>query len=572
MTELGLASNDSNINPPVVRTGGQLLAECLVANGATYGFGVPGESYLAVLDALYDLQDQFDLMVTRNEGGASYMAAAYGALTGEPGLCFTTRGPGATNASVGVHSARQNSAPMILFVGQVGRGMLGREAFQEIDYQAFYGSIAKWVVQIEDASRIPEIIARAFTTAVSGRAGPVVIALPEDVLTETTEASPCAARFPSLPVADGDTLTEIREMLAGSRQPLIITGGRDWPSASREAVQQFAESSGIPLLTAFRFNDLVDNHSPVYAGSAGVGMHAELQSLIRDSDVVLALGVRFGEISTLGYTLFSVPEAKQKIIHVHVSTDEIGKVYVPTLAVHASPGAVARQLADAGALEGDRSRWCERARKQFTDSLKCPAQPGDVDMGVVCAHLRDVLPDDVIITNGAGNFTAWPNRFLTYGPNARLLAPQNGTMGFGLPAAIAAKKVMPERTVVCFAGDGDFQMNCQELGSAMQYDALPVVLIINNGSYGTIRMHQESHYPDRTSATDIVNPDYLALGKAYGMHTEVVDRTDQFAAAFERACSSDTGALLDIQINIESLTPGRSLTEIRNAAVARIRS
>ncbi len=572
MTDHAIASNDSNINPPEIRTGGQILAECLVANGAKYGFGVPGESYLAVLDALYDLQHRFELMVTRNEGGAAYMAAAYGALTGEPGLCFTTRGPGATNASVGVHSAQQNSAPMILFVGQVGRSMLGREAFQEIDYQAFYGSIAKWVVQIEDASRIPELISRAFTTAMSGRAGPVVVALPEDVLTETTDAPPCSANYPSLPTVDDQTLVAIRDRLGRAKRPLIFMGGRDWSAQAQQDLQQFAESSGIPVVTAFRFNDLFDNHSSVYAGSAGVGMHAELQALIHDADVVLALGVRFGEISTLGYTLFNVPEAAQQIIHVHVSTDEIGKVYVPALAVHAAPSAVVAQLNNADSIEGDRAPWLERARKQFTDSLNCPRQPGDVDMGVISAHLREVLPDDAIITNGAGNFTAWPNRFLTYGPDARLLAPQNGTMGFGLPAAIAAKKVMPDRTVVCFAGDGDFQMNCQELGSAMQYDALPIVLIVNNGSYGTIRMHQESHYPDRTSATDIVNPDYVALGKAYGMHAEVVAQTDEFAAAFERAVKSETGAIIDIRINLESLTPGRSLTEIRNAAVARNRS
>jgi len=537
---------DSNDSSSI--SGGQLLAECLVLNNAQLGFGVPGESYLAVLDALVDIQEHFELMVTRNEGGAAYMAAAYGALTGKPGLCFVTRGPGATNAAVGVHSAAQNSAPMILFVGQVGRSMSGREAFQEIDYQAFYGSVAKWVVQIEEAARIPELISRAFTTATTGRAGPVVVALPEDVLTEMTTARACVACKPELPQANQHSVSQMQ-------------------GEALEALHSFIESSNIPVVTSFRFNDLFDNHSPCYAGNAGVGMHAQLQQLITDADVVLALGVRFGEISTLGYTLFTPPVAKQKIIHVHVSDAELGKVYVPELAVHASPGEVARQLNEQS-INGGWHDWCQAARQQFLDSLNCPVQPGDVDMGVISAHLREVLPDDVIVTNGAGNFTAWPNRFLTYGRSARLLASQNGTMGFGLPAAIAAKKVLPSRTVVCFAGDGDFQMNCQELGSAMQYDARPIVLIVNNDSYGTIRMHQEANYPERLSATDIVNPDYVTLGKAYGMHAEVITKTSEFAAAFERACNSATGALLDIRINLEALTPARSLSDIRNTALA----
>ncbi len=549
------------------RSGGELLAQCLLMNNASHGFGVPGESYLAVLDALYDVQDGFDLMVCRNEGGAAYMAAGYGALTGKPGLCFVTRGPGATNAAVGVHSAAQNSTPMILFVGQVGRNMLGREAFQEIDYQAFYGSIAKWVVQIEDASRIPELIARAFTVAQSGRPGPVVVALPEDVLTERTTMPACAANLPHAPIAAEHTLESITTILNQAKQPVILAGGRDWNAAGLEALHTFAETNDLPVVTGFRYNDLFDNHSECYSGNAGVGMSTSLQSVIREADVVLALGVRFGEITTMGYTLFSTPVAQQRIIHVHVSEQELGKVYVPEVAVHAAPGELVQQLLERPLAVQWRD-WRAAARKQFVDDLQCPAQPGAVDMGVISAHLREVLPPDVIVTNGAGNFTAWPNRYLTYGRNARLLAPQNGTMGFGVPAAIAAKKVMPEATVVCFAGDGDFQMNCQELGSAMQYDALPIVLLVNNGSYGTIRMHQEMHYPDRPSATEIINPDYMALAQAYGMHAEVVESTDAFAAAFERAQASATGAILDIRISLEALTPGRSLSEIRDSAVA----
>ena len=549
------------------RSGGELLAQCLLMNNASQGFGVPGESYLAVLDALYDVQDGFDLMVCRNEGGAAYMAAAYGALTGKPGLCFVTRGPGATNASVGVHSAAQNSTPMILFVGQVGRGMLGREAFQEIDYSAYFGSIAKWVVQIEDASRIPELISRAFTVAQSGRPGPVVVALPEDVLTERTSMLPCGANLPHAPVASDATLENITEILNEAKKPVLLAGGRDWLASGLEALHTFAETNDLPVVTGFRYNDLFDNHSDCYCGNAGVGMPASLQSVIRDADVVLALGVRFGEITTLQYSLFTPPVAKQRIIHVHLSEQELGKVYVPELAVHAAPGQLVQQLLERPLAVQWRD-WRDSARKAFLEELNCPAQPGPVDMGEISAHLREVLPEDVIVTNGAGNFTAWPNRYLTYGRNARLLAPQNGTMGYGVPAAIAAKKVLPDATVVCFAGDGDFQMNCQELGSAMQYKALPIILLVNNGSYGTIRMHQEMHYPDRLSATEIVNPDYVALAEAYGMHAEVVESTGDFAAAFERARASATGAVLDIRISLEALTPGRSLSQIRDSAVA----
>ena len=332
------------MNKPLERSGGELLAQCLLMNNASHGFGVPGESYLAVLDALYDVQDGFDLMVCRNEGGAAYMAAGYGALTGKPGLCFVTRGPGATNAAVGVHSAAQNSTPMILFVGQVGRGMLGREAFQEIDYSAFYGSIAKWVVQIEDASRIPELISRAFTVAQSGRPGPVVVALPEDVLTERTDMSPCGANLPHAPIAADSTLESITSILNQAKKPVLLAGGRDWKASGLEALHTFAETNDLPVVTGFRYNDLFDNHSDCYCGNAGVGMPASLQSVIRDADVVLALGVRFGEITTLQYSLFTPPVASQRIIHVHVSEQELGKIYVPELAVHAAPGKIVQQL------------------------------------------------------------------------------------------------------------------------------------------------------------------------------------------------------------------------------------
>lgn len=550
-----------------MRTGGELLAECLMKNGARHGFGVPGESYLAVLDALHDYQDEFDLVIARNEGGAAFMAASFGALTGQPGLCFVTRGPGATNASIGVHTAMQNSAPMILFVGQVGTGVTGREAFQEIDYQAYFGSVAKWVVQIDQADRIPEIMSRAFSTAVSGRPGPVVVALPEDMLTATTTSKACVATKPSTPAPSAQTLSDITAMLSGAKQPLLLIGGREWQEPGLEALQEFASTNQLPVVTAFRFNDLYDNHDPCYVGDAGVGMDPELQQLIRDADVVLAAGIRLGEMTTLDYSLFDVPVATQKIIHINVSDRELGKVYAPELAVHASSNEVFSSLRDTR-LDGNWQEWTAGARRQYEARLDCPSQPGPVDMAAVVAHLREVLPDDVIVTNGAGNFTAWPGKYLQYGKSARLIAPQSGAMGFGLPAAIAAKRVHPGRAVVCFAGDGDFQMNCQELGCALQYDARPIVLLVNNGSYGTIRMHQEKHYPARLSGTEIVNPDFCQLGSSYGMHAERIEATADFPAAFERAMASKTGAVLELVVSIEALTPGSTLTEIREAAIA----
>ena len=555
------------------KAGGQVLAECLLANQAKHGFGVPGESYLAVLDALYDIQSEFDLMICRNEGGAAYMAAAYGALTGEPGICFVTRGPGATNASIGIHTAMQNSAPMILFIGQVATDQVGREAFQEIDYRAYFGSVAKWAVQIDDADRIPEIVARAFSTARSGRPGPVVIALPEDMLTQQTTVKACAAT-PVLPPSVSDaTVDNVLELLAGAEKPLLLVGGRDWTEQGIEALHAVAESNQLPVSSVFRFNDLFDNHSECYVGDAGVGMHAEQQQMIKDADVVLAAGIRFGEMTTGAYTLFDVPITTQKIIHVHPSDRELGKIYQPTLAVQASAGELFislndRQQQGTGLEAGAWQQRTVELRKQFLARLSCPVQPGPVDMAAVTAHLREVLPADVIVTNGAGNFTAWPNRYLLYGKQAHMLAPQSGAMGFGLPAAIAAKKVHPERVVVCFAGDGDFQMNCQELGAALQSNAMPIVLLINNSSYGTIRMHQEKFYPDRLSGTEIVNPDFVRLGESYGMHSERVESTADFADAMQRAMASNKGALLELVVSIEALTPSSTLSQIRDAAVA----
>jgi acetolactate synthase I/II/III large subunit len=549
-----------------MRNGGQLLVECLVALGATKAFGVPGESFLAVLDALHDTKGRLDFILCRNEGGAGFMASAWGKLTGSPGICMVTRGPGASNASIGVHTAMQDSSPMLLFIGQVGADMRGREAFQEVDYPAMFGTVAKWAVEIDQVDRIPEVISRAWITATTGRPGPVVIALPEDMLTAMTDVAPLSgpARVAE-PAPDAATLSDALALLSKAKRPLILTGGTNWTTQGRADLQSFAEASGIPVVAVFRYQDQFDNHSPVFAGEAGVGMAAHVKALIRGADVILAINIRFGEMTTDAYTLLSLPVAKQQIIHVHPSDREIGKVYQPALGIHAGPNAFSAMLKS---VTGNWSQWRANAREAYEASFEAPAQPSPVDMVAVMQHLRSILPDDVILTNGAGNFTVWPNKFFKFGKKARLLAPQSGAMGYGVPAAIAAKIAYPQRTVVSFAGDGDFQMNCQELATALQAGAQPVILIVNNGIYGTIRAHQERNYPARVSGTTMVNPDFSALAKAYGFYAERVESTADFEAAFARALASKTGAVLDLNISADAITPRQTLTQMRAAALA----
>ena len=549
-----------------MRNGGRLLVECLQNLGAKHSFGVPGESYLAVLDALYDTKGALDFTLCRNEGGAGFMAVAYGKLTGTPGICFVTRGPGATNASIGVHTAMQDSAPMILFVGQVGVGMKGREAFQEVDYRAVFGTVAKWATEIDDVDRIPEVLGRAWTMAVSGRPGPVVVALPEDMLTDVTSVPALAGPVTVQEAAPAEeTVTQVLGALRQAKRPLIMMGGGGWTREGSEALQAFAEGSDLPVIATFRYQDWFDNHSKSYVGDAGVGMTPATRKLIRDADVILAINTRFGENTTDGYTLLKVPVPDQRLIHVHISDLELGKVYQPDLAVHAGPNAFARALAD-HKISGAWAEWRAEARAGFEAAFDLPDLPSPVDMGQVMTFLRDHLPDDAVLTNGAGNFTIWPNKFFKFGPDQRLLAPQSGAMGYGLPAAVAAKVACPERVVICFAGDGDFQMNCQELGTAMQAGAQPIVLILNNGISGTIRMHQERNYPERVSGTTLENPDFVMLAKSYGYHAERVEKTADFAAAFERAMASGTGAVLELNISPEALTPRQTLSEMRDIA------
>ena len=555
------------VTKPGSRTGGQLLMDSLVGLGATRGFGVPGESYLAVLDAMVDHANVFDLVLCRQEGGAAYMAAAWGKLTGNPGLCFVTRGPGATNATVGVHTAMQDSLPMILFVGQVGSDVKGREAFQEVDYSAFFGPLAKWAVEIDDVDRVPEIVSRAWTVALSGRPGPVVLALPEDMLVATSTAEPCGPVTIPEPAPAADIVDDMKHRLTAADRPVILLGGTRWTDDSARAIESFATTHDVPVVAAFRFHDIIDNGCDAYVGDAGVAMNGYMKSLLREADLILAINIRFGEATTDGYSLFDSPRMVATLIHSHASDDEIGKIYAPDLPIHAGPNAMAAALSGIVLPASDRrTEWCRKARAEYLASLGAPAQPGDVDMGVVTAHIQDKLPEDAIVTHGAGNFSIWPNKFLSYGAGQRMLGPQSGSMGFGLPAALAAKVHDRSRFVLCFAGDGDFQMNGNELGTALQAGLNPVILIINNSSYGTIRMHQERHYPTRVSGTEIVNPDYMAIAAAYGFHGERVTRTEDFAPAYQRACAAPEGAIVEIVTSAEAISPRTTISALREAA------
>ena len=552
------------------RTGGALLVDCLLEQGVDLVFGVPGESYLPALDALGGAANRVRTVMCRNEGGASFMAQAYGKLTGRPGICFVTRGPGATNASIGIHTARQDSIPMILFVGQVERNTRGREAFQELDYRAFFGGIAKWVTEVDDAARIPEMVSRAFHVAMNGRRGPVVVALPVDVFSELTDAVP-ARRMRCVEPEVGETaLAEVFCLLDKAQRPLVVVGGSGWDDDGRANLKRFAEANQLPVLAAFRFQDLLDNHSDAFVGEAGVGMTAATRKLVTDADLILVIGARLDGMTTADYSLLKVPDSTQQLIHVHVDAAELGKVFNPVLPIVSSPNAfVARAAQHPSVAAPTWGNWTRAARTDFLDSLVCPAQPGDVDMGVVMTWLRDNLPADTILTNGAGNFTIWPGKYFLYGAAARLLAPQSGAMGYGIPAAVAAKLAAPERMVVCFTGDGDFQMNGQELSTAAQYGAQPIILILNNSMYGTIRMHQEREFPGRVHGTDLHNPDFILLAGAYGFHAEQVTTTAAFPAAFERARVASNGAVLELTIDPEALTPRQTLSQIRAAALSK---
>jgi len=552
-----------------MRTGGQILVDALRAQGADFAFGVPGESYLAVLDALHDTPD-LKFVICRQEGGASMMADAYGKMTGNPGICFVTRGPGATNASAGVHIAQQDSTPMILFIGQVARDQVDREAFQEVDYRRMFGQLAKWVAQIDDAARIPEYVSRAYHTATSGRPGPVVLALPEDMLCDTADVIDVPRFTPIEPSPSSTDMAQFADMLSGAERPLVIVGGGGWDRQACDDLQRFAENWNIPVTASFRAQDRFDNTHPNYAGDVGIGINPKLAERVRAADVIISIGARLGEMTTSNYTLIKPPMPDQKLIHVYPSGEELGRVYVPTLGIHSGMKSFLALAAGLNARPGNWAEWTTGGRADYEDWSTTPAPvPGNAHMGEIVVWLRENAPRDTIICNGAGNFSSWMHRFYRYAPYRTQLAPTSGSMGYGAPAAVAAKIMNPDRTVIAIAGDGDFMMHGQELATAMQYGANIIVILVNNGMYGTIRMHQEREYPARISGTELTNPDFAALAQAYGAHGECITRTDEFAAAYERARTSGKPALIEVKVDPEAITPVASLSDIRDAALKR---
>lgn len=549
-------------------TAARLLVDCLAANGADMAFCVPGESYLPVLDALHDAPS-IRLITGRQEGGVAMMAEARGKLTGQPGICFVTRGPGATNASAAIHVAMQDSTPMILFIGQVGRGAADREAFQEVDYRQMFAPLAKWVAQIDDAARIPEYVGRAWHTALQGRPGPVVLALPEDMLREKVKSTPPRARRIAHAGIDQEDYSDLCTMIWDAERPFLIVGGGGWNADCARYIEQFATAHHVPVGASFRCQDYVDNASPCYAGHVGIGINPALAERIRQADLLLVLGARLGEMTTSGYSLLSIPHTGQKLVHIHSGAEEIGRVYAPDLGIIASTQLACMALAtvpDAGAER--RREWYEKARRDYLDHIVPTTSPGPVQMAEIIRQTGEIAGEEAILCNGAGNYAIWLHRFHRYRRYRSQLAPTSGSMGYGLPAAIAARLTHPNRPVICFAGDGCFQMTMQEFGTACQYGADIVVVVINNGAYGTIRMHQERRFPGRVSGTEIVNPDFAALARAYGGHGALVEKTEDFAPALEAALAAKVPALIEIRLPLEALTPAASLSEIRKAALA----
>ena len=549
-----------------MRTGGQILVASLAAQQATHAFGVPGESYLPVLDALYDAAGAPTFVVCRHEAGAAYMAEAYGKLTGRPGILFVTRGPGASNAAIGIHTARQDSTPLIAFVGQVGTDMVDREAFQEIDYRRMYGSVAKWAAQVDRADRIPEYVAHAFRVAMSGRPGPVVIALPEDVLAASADVGDAPRVEAIAAPASREDVLRVEALLRDAKRPLVIVGGSRWDDDARAALMRFAEASRLPVACAFRHQDLFDNRNAVYAGDVGIGINPKLAARVRDADLLLVIGERLGEMTTSGYTLLDVPVPKQILVHVHPGAEELGRVYQPAVAICATPGAFLEAI-DASAARSPLRDGATSAHADY-EAWRAPrAVPGDVDLWQIVRWLDERLPADAVLTNGAGNYTTWIHRLFRYGGRRRQLAPYSGSMGYGVPSAVAAKLVHPDRVVVSWNGDGCFLMNGQELATAIQYGVAVVFVVIDNGMYGTIRMHQERAYPGRVSGTDLVNPDFAALARAYGAHGETIVNTSEFAPAFERALACGRAALLHVKIDPQAITMNATLDELRDQAL-----
>ncbi|HBS31817.1 MAG TPA: thiamine pyrophosphate-binding protein [Parvularcula sp.] len=540
------------------------LVDALVMNGVTHVFCVPGESYLAVLDALYDVRDRIRIIVCRHEASASNMAEAYGKLTGKPGVCMVTRGPGATQGSVGVHTAFQDSTPMILFIGQVSRDMLDREAFQEIDYRQMFAPVAKWAAQIDVANRAGEYVNRAFATAQNGRRGPVVLALPEDMLTAAAEAETLPPAPLAMAAPDERALERFRELLGGAERPFLLAGGGGWTPDAVSDLRAFAEATGLPVGASFRSKDLFDNLHPQYAGDVGIGPNPKLVERLKASDLVIAFGPRLGEMTTSGYELFKAPLAAQPLIHIHPGAEELGRVYQPVLAINAAPETMARALA-AEAWTQDEN-WLQQAYEAHSDfeNWSKPVKVGEgVNLSEIFAWLDKNLSTDAIMCNGAGNYAAWLHRFYRHKEFKTQLAPTSGAMGYGFPAALAAKAVFPYREVICAAGDGCFMMASNELATAMQYGLNVITVVSNNSTYGTIRMHQEREYPARVCGTDLRNPDFAAYARSFGAFGATVTRTEDFPSAFAEAKASGLPAVIDLKTSANDIAPGRTIDALR---------
>ena len=553
---------------------GHLLVDCLLAQGVTHAFGVPGESYLAVLDGLHARRDRIRFITCRQEGGAAFMAEAHGKLTGRPGVCMVTRGPGATNASIGVHTAFQDSTPMVLLVGDVASDCRDREAFQEVDFSSFFGpstkGFAKRVERIDDADRIPEYVARAFATAMNGRPGPVVLVLPEDMLTRMTSATPLARVAAVQSHIGQESLKTLREMLSKAKQPLVIAGGSGWTPQSAQALQRFAENWQLPVGNAFRFQDTFDNHHPLYAGDIGIGLNPALAARVKASDLIIAIGPRLGEMTTGSYTLIEAPRPLQKLVHIHASAEELNRVFQADLAINATMNAAGRSLE---VLSAPASKpweaWTASANQDYLANLVPQVLPGEIDMPAIVGLLQRHLPADAVLTNGAGNFASWMHRFYKHHGLAKghktQLAPTVGAMGYGVPAGIAAA-ITTGRVVFTIAGDGDFLMNGQELATAVQHGAKTIIVLVNNGMYGTIRMHQEKQYPQHESGSHLKNPDFAALARAYGYAGVRITRTEQFEAELLAALARSEGTVIEVMLDAEVITTRATLSSITQAA------
>ena len=532
-----------------IRSGAQVLVDQLLLQGVDTAFCVPGESYLALLDALHDVQDRIRLITCRHEAGAANMAEAYGKLTGKPGICLVTRGPGATQASVGLHTAFQDSTPLVLLVGQVQRDALGREAFQEVRHENLFQETSKWTQEISDPQRIPEFLGRAFHTALAGRPGPVVLSLPQDMLTETCAVADARPVRQTLPQPGADTVAELYERLQAAQRPLLIVGGPHWSETARQQLEQFASQWNLPVAASFRCQDRIDNRHPCYAGELGTSASARLNQRVQEADLLLVLGARLGEMTTQGYTLLHSPVPQQTLIHVHPDPNELNSVYQADLPIPVpAPAALAAWVEHGPEATSVWKNWQEQLHRDYQTHCAPPVLETPLNLATVVQTLRQQLPSDTVFTNGAGNYAAWAHRFSQFFEYPTQVAPTSGAMGYGLPAALAAKVCHPERTVVCFAGDGCFLMAANELATAVQYQLAVVVIVVNNQMYGTIRAHQERHYPGRVHGTTLNNPDFAALAQAYGAYGEVVEETAAFEPALQRALQSGQPAVLELRM------------------------